>query len=268
MGTAGVDFVNRLLMACLVGSYLLLIIFLPSQVQENLLFHADWAPLAYAAPVVLISFGYHIIIPSLSTYVNHDRKALYSMVIFGSLIALIVNIVWEFLVLGSVPLTGPTGLAAAWKVGAPATAAIASLVKTQWLSTGAYFFSFFAIITSFLGVALSLADFLTDGLEIKKSWEGRLLAIGLTFLPPLLFVYSYQRGFLLALEYGGAFMAILLGFLPAAMAWKLESPKFYKTTWGRIILVSTMVFSLSVVVINILIRWNFFEGMLTKYTTG
>lgn len=267
LGTRGVDVVNRLLMAGLILSYLMLIAFLPSHIDGKLLQHVSWTPFLYAAPVVLTSFGYHIIIPSLTTYIGHDRKGLYMVVLVGSLIALFVNILWQFLVLGVVPLAGPDGLAMAWKNGVPITASLAKIAHSTYVQAGAYFFSFFAIITSFLGVSLSLADFLTDGLKLKKSWEGRLLAILLTFVPPLIFVFSYQRGFLLALEYAGAFVAILLIFLPASMAWTLQKPRFYRTFWGRVLLVTTILFSLLIVVINILIRWGFFTSAFEKIST-
>ena len=109
---------------------------------------------------------------------------------------------------------------------------------------------------------MSLSDFLIDGLKIKKSWEGRLLAIFLTFIPPLIFVFSYERGFLLALEYAGVFVAILLIFLPSVMAWTLHSPKFYRSTPGRILLITTGIFSFFVIVIDILIHFKFFDSIL------
>ena len=260
LGTRGVDIINRLLMAGLIISYLLLIFFLPSHIDVKLLQHVSWSPFLYAAPVVLTSFGYHIIIPSLTNYIGHDRKGLYMVILIGSLVALFVNILWQFLVLGVVPLAGADGLAAAWKNGVPITSSLAKIAHSPYVQVGAYFFSFFAIITSFLGVSLSLADFLTDGLKLKKSWEGRLLAIVLTFVPPLVFVFSYQRGFLLALEYAGAFVAILLIFLPAAMVWTLKKPRFYQSFWGRLMVISSILFSGLIIVINILIRWGFFTG--------
>lgn len=264
LGTEGVDLINRLLMIGLVISYVMLIIFVPSFVKFENLAHVDWRPFVYASPVVLTAFGYHIIIPSLSTYLKHHRNALMWIVTIGSVLALIVNIIWQFLVLGAVPLTGPNGLAQAWVEGVPATGPLIKIVKSPWIATGAYFFSFFAIITSFLGVGLSLADFLTDGLKIKKTWEGRLLAILLTFIPPLVFVFSYERGFLMALEYAGAFVAILLIFLPSAMAWTLEEPKFYRTYYGRAVLILTMCFSFFIICINLLIKWGVFEPMFKQ----
>jgi tyrosine-specific transport protein len=259
LGTKGVDWVNRFLMIGLVLAYLVLTAFIPSHIQSSLLSHASWAPFGYAAPVVLTSFGYHIIIPSLATYVHHDKKSLYKIVIFGSLIALIINVLWQFLVLGTVPLEGANSLKEAWLHGRPATGPLATIIQSPWVKTSAYIFSFFAIITSFLGVGLSLSDFLTDGFRLKRGIKGRLLAILLTFIPPLLFVFSYERGFLMALEYAGAFVAILLIFLPAMMAWKLDSKAFYKTPKGRILLSGTIGFSIIIVLINLAIQTGFYS---------
>jgi tyrosine-specific transport protein len=259
LGTKGVDWINRVLMVCLVLSYFVLVAFIPSHVQLNLLSHISWPTFAYAAPVVLTSFGYHIIIPSLATYLHHDKKSLYKAVIIGSLIAFIINAIWQFLVLGSVPLEGTNGLKEAWIHSIPATTPLANIVQSPFVKIGAYAFSLFAIITSFLGVSLSLSDFLRDGLKIKKGLRGRAYAILLTFIPPLIFVFSYERGFLLALEYAGAFVAILLILLPALMAWKLDTPRFYRTPKGRILLTITIAFSLAIVFINLAIRFGLYH---------
>ena len=59
---------------------------------------------------------------------------------------------------------------------------------------------------------------------------------------------SYQRGFIVALEYAGAFVAILLWFLPALMAWKLKKPKFYTTCKARL-LMGFIIFAACVILI-------------------
>ncbi len=264
LGTSYVDMINRLLMVALIISYIVLIIFIPQHIQINFLKYNYWTPFAYAAPVVLTSFGYHIIIPNLTNYLGRDRKILFGVIILGSIIALIVNVVWQLLVLGSVPLRGEHGLAWAWSNGLPAIEPLSFIVRNKFVLVGSYFFAFFAIITSFLGVGLSLVGFLTDGLKIKKNFSGVVFLIVLTFVPPLVFVFSYQRGFLVALEYAGAFVAILLIFLPAAMAWTLDFPKFYKSTIGRITLISAIIFSAIIVVINIMINLGFFNTTLAN----
>ena len=249
LGTRGVDYINRLLMLCLGIGYVLLVMFVPQHIQSQYLLYHHWASTLFALPVVATAFGYHIIIPSLTTYLDHNAKQLRWAIIIGSVLPLIVYFIWQWLVLGTVPLTQ---LIAAFQGGQSATEPLAQIINNPWIGLGARIFSFFAIVTSFLGISLSLSDFLTDGLKIKKSWEGKLLAYGLTFIPPLFFVFTYQRGFYLALQHGGALVAILLIFLPALMAWKLKSVRFYQSWKGRALLVLIMLCALGIVVVDLL----------------
>ncbi|MBM3201633.1 MAG: tyrosine transporter [Chlamydiae bacterium] len=251
LGTFGVDIINRFLMAALVTAYVLLVIFLPSHLDSSLLQRVDFSTFMTAMPAVLTAFGYHIIIPTLATYLNHSKKHLVLTVVLGSLIALVINIVWQILVLGVVPLYGEYSLNASWTQGESAVFPLSMIVKNPMIGIGAYFFSFFAIITSFLGVALSLSDFLCDGLKIKKTWEGRLIALLLTFLPPIVFVFTYPRGFIAALEYAGAFVAILLVFIPSAMAWKI-----YRSVLAKMLLLLVMLFSFVVVGVNVWLQFS------------
>ncbi len=267
LGTLGVDMINRILMVGLCVSYLILVGFLPEHIDGSLLAHVDWSPTFIALPVVITSFGYHIIIPSLTTYMNHDKKHLRLTLIIGSLLPFIIYILWQVLILGIVPITGEFNLVKAWQAGSLATVPLIQIVKNKWIVIGAHFFTFFAIVTSFLGVTLSLSDFVTDGFKIKKTWEGRFIACLLTFIPPLIFVLTYQRGFIIALEYAGAFVAILLIFLPAMMAWKLKTSKFYRTFFGRVFLSFVMLFALFIVVVDVLQQWGIFKPLISKYLT-
>ena len=267
LGTLGVDMINRLLMIGLCVSYLILVGVLPDHIEGTLLTHVDWSPTLVTFPVVITSFGYHIIIPSLTTYMKHDRKHLRRTLIIGSLLPLVIYILWQIMILGIVPIFGNHSLVNAWQAGESATIPLTQLIHNKWIVVGAHFFSFFAIVTSFLGVTLSLSDFLTDGFKIKKTWEGRLIACLMTFIPPLIFVLTYQRGFFVALEYAGAFVAILLIFLPAVMAWKLKTPKFYGTGWGKALLSFVILFAIFIVVVDILEQWGTLKPLISKYLT-
>ena len=259
LGIWSVDIVNRFLMLGLGVSYLLLIIFLPSYVESGLLSHINWSLMPGLFPVVITSFGYHIIIPSLTTYVNHSRKKLFWILLIGSMLPLLVYILWQLLILGIIPIKGEASLGEAWNQGFLATQPLTRIVAHRWVKGGAQCFSFFAILTSFLGVTLSLSDFLMDGLKIKKSWDGRFLSCLLTFVPPLFFVFTYQRGFLVALEYAGACIAVLLIFFPAMMAWKLKKPRFYTTFWGKALIMLVMLFALFIVVVDVLEQLGYFR---------
>jgi len=265
LGTLGIDIINRVMMSGLGISFLLLIALLPGHVERQLWAHIDWGPSLIILPVGITSFGYHIIIPSLTTYMHRNRERLRWVLVIGSLLPLLFYALWQALVLGIVPIRGEVSLASAWCRGISVTQPLAHLVHSKWVSVGAHLFSFFAIVTSFLGVTLSLSDFLIDGFKIKKSWEGRLLACLLTFVPPLIFVLSYQRGFLIALEYGGAFVSILLIFIPAMMAWRLKTPRFYTTFWGKVVITSVILFALFIIAIELFEKLGYFNPSISPY---
>jgi len=258
-GTKGVDRINRILMFALVIAYALLISFVPTQVDVANLLHVDFPATLIAIPVVITAFGYHIIIPSLATYMNRDRKKLRKAIFIGSLIPICVYLLWQTLVLGAVPLPLLTD---AFFKGAEATVPLSAVLQNRWISLAAKLFAFFAIITSFIGVTLSLSDFLTDGFKIKKSTAGRLLAILLTFIPPLFFVYTYERGFYIALQYAGAFVAILLVILPAAMVWKLKK---YQSAPRRLLLLIVMVLGIAIVTLDLLDERGLFKPITNQY---
>ena len=259
-GTRGVDIINRALMIGLILSFVFLIFFLPEQVDPQNLLHFDFPAIGLALPVVITAFGYHIVIPSLTTYMQRDRKKLRRCILIGTTIPIFVYIFWQVLVLGSVPLNM---LTEAYVEGISAIAPLAKILQNPWVSLAARLFSFFAIVTSFVGVTLSLSDFLTDGFKIKKTWEGRLLAIALTFVPPLFFIYTYQKGFYLALRYAGAFVSILLVFLPAAMVWKLKK---YRSTPKKLFLIFIMIIAWAIVIFDILEEKGELKKIVTKYT--
>jgi tyrosine-specific transport protein len=244
LGTRSVDYVNRLLMIGLIFSYASLALFLPPRIQPELLHHADFSAIWMAIPIVFTSYGFHIIIPTLSTYLNHNKRQLRRTILIGSLIPLIVYTLWELLILGVVPVTGEISLQAAWEAGESSSRVLNEILQNSSISFFIQAFSFFAIITSFLGVSLSLSDFLGDGLKMHRFTWGRECACLLTFFPPLLFVFTCQRGFLLALQYAGLLVAILLGVLPALMAWTLPAYRHFNR---RILLIVIILLSFFVI---------------------
>lgn len=264
LGTQAVDWVNRLLMLGLIVFYILLVAFLPSHIQLQFLEHSDPKAVLVAIPVVITSYGFHIIIPTLTTYLHHDVKKLRLTLLVGSLIPFIVYAIWEFLILGVVPLNGEHGLISAWQNGQTGAASLSYILQNRWITTVASCFSFFAIITSFLGVSLSLSDFLTDGLHMKRFSLGREFACLLTFIPPLIFVLVYQRGFIMALQFAGIFVAILLCILPAIMAWKLST---YRTLMKRALLILVILLSLIVIVLDIFEEVGMLKQLIGGYLT-
>src|SRR6202789_1276186 len=148
LGTRSVARINRLLMAVMVLFYILLISFFPPHIQPSLLFHADTSAMWIAVPVLFTSYGFHIIIPTITTYLDHDVKHLRLTIFLGSLSAFLFYLIWEFFILSTVPLDG---LIATWRQGETGAFALRFIISNSWIGIAASVFSFFAIITSFLG---------------------------------------------------------------------------------------------------------------------
>lgn len=258
-GHGPVDKINRVLMGCLAVAYLVLVGTLTPHVQGHALNRSDWSTVLLGSSVVATSFGFHIIIPSLVVYLDRDAKSLRLAILVGSLIPLLVYIVWELITLGILPLAGKNGLISGYAQGANGATLLADYLQRPFVSWIARLFSLFAIVTSFLGVALSLNDFLADGFKIKKTRPGRLLLYGLTFFPPLAIALSDPRAFLKALEYAGAFgVVLLLGLLPALMVWRgryrLGFSSTFRVPGGKIGLLLAMAFALTAIGLEIFLK--------------
>lgn len=185
-------------------------------------------------------------------------------ILIGSVIPLIVYIVWEFLALGIIPLEGPAGIYEAHVKGGDGAQLLTQHIGDGMISTVLRCFAFFAIVTSFIGVSMSLFDFLADGFKIKKTPIGRILLYVLTFGPPMAMTLTDPRAFLTALEYAGAFgVVILLGLLPALMVWwgryRCHLQSAYSPPGGKPALIVVMGISCVVILLEIAIKLGFIQ---------
>lgn len=253
LGTRAVDWFNRFLMLGLVITYVSLVAVGASHVKPELLAHHDWSAVTLVIPAVIISFGFHNLIPSLTTYFHGDVKSLRISILLGSTIPLVIYLIWEWIILGIVPLQD---FQIALDQGEIATEALKNAVGSSWIVDVAQAFAFFAIVTSFLSVALSFLDFLADGLNIKKTPQGKVILSLLVMVPPFICALIYPTIFLVALNIAGGFGAVILfGILPALMVWKgrysqkLDKPQL--VPGGKPLLILVMVFAAWVIALQI-----------------
>lgn len=268
-GTKYVDRVNRLLMLGLIISYGVMVLLLAPHIERHHLAYVNWKYTWTAISIISTSFGFHIIIPTLTTYLHHNKRKLIQAILIGSIIPLVIYILWELLILGVVPIEGEEGIRQSYLKGEDGARIIIDNMGNSWTSIIAQIFSFCAIVTSFLGVTLSLNDFLADGFHIKKTHAGKLTLFTLTFTPPLLFIMTFPRAFLTALEYAGAFgVVILLGLLPPLMVWSARYHKGMKSPLtvpgGKIALSATILFSILVIGIEIANKTGIIEMIIMR----
>ncbi len=223
IGTRPVDYLNRLFMLGLILTYLLLIGLGSLYIHPTYLTESHWEYSLTALPVLIISFGFHNMIPTLALYFQGDKKRLCRTIFIGSSLPLLIYLLWEAIMLGIIPIQGREGLAHALNQGEAATEALRAVVGKAWISTTAQCFAFFAIVTSFLAQSLSLVDFLSDGIRVSKKGGMRLFLVGITLFPPFVFAFLYPNIFIKALNIAGGFVAtILFGVLPVLMVWILR----------------------------------------------
>lgn len=227
-GTGMVDRFNRYLILGLIISYFGMLFLGVFEVQIANLSHVKWQYSLIALPVLITSFGFHNMIPSLTAYIG-DVKKTRNVIIGGSLIALGCYLIWEWLMIGVVPYDS------IFQSYQNKTAADYALRKSLGTATVVYFaqgFSFFAIITSFLAQGLSLTHFIADGLKVKLGAKNNLWLLLLSLGPPCLLGIFYPHIFFTALSFAGGICAVaLFGFLPVLMAWEGRYVQKYKTPY-------------------------------------
>jgi len=249
LGTRPVDFFNRILMIGLIATYLGMIGLGITRIELNLLEHFDPQYTLFPLPVLVVSFGFQNMIPSLTAYMKGDLKRVRLTIIGGGLITLFVYLVWSMLVLGVVP---PAAIFESYQKGEEATIVLRSVLGTSSISHFAQSFAFFAIVTSFLAQGLTLTHFLADGLKLTPTRKNLWWLCTLALLPPLVLALYNPQIFFKALSFAGGICAmILFGILPVLMAWvgryRRKHKSSYHVAGGKPVLILALLFSFFVI---------------------
>lgn len=261
-GIQSVDMVNRGFLSTKLVAYILLVIAIVPHVTVNQLLHANHVIYISTVTVMITSFGFATIVPSLRTYFDGNMQKLRLAILIGSLIPLVCYVIWIAVVQGVITDQQLIPMATSGHSTSDLVAALDATLQRPWIDLVVTIFTSVAAATSFMGVALCLTDFLADGLKKEKVGHGRALVNALTFAPPLLIVLIAPGIFVQALSYAGIFCLILLALMPALMAWRgryhhgaLVTADGYQVWGGRVLV------ALQVVVVAILIVWSVIEKL-------
>lgn len=221
-GIRAVDYVNRGLMFGKLGIYLLLVLIISPHINISFLSGGRVQAVVGSLMVLVTSFGFASIVPSLRDYFNSDVNQLRKVVLWGSLIPLTCYILWDAVIMGVIQRDGEFGLLQLMQSNhatSGLTTALSLSVHNNLVSGFFAFFTSICMLTAFLGVSIGLFDFLADGLKWQKSGVQGKRTFLLTFLPPLLIVLVKPGIYINAMRYAGICCVILLLLLPVAMAW-------------------------------------------------
>ena len=250
-GTNVVDHFNRWMMSGLVIAYCSLVAVAVFYVQGDYLARANWSVAPFVVPAMIISFGFHQLVPSLTIYYDANPVKIRACILWGTFLSFLVYLMWYCLVLGVVPYDGEHGLAKAFIQGKSATEVMKVAVDSTVLLSISQYFSLFAIITSFVGVALSFVDFLIDGLKLSRTPDRLVGVCFLVLVPPFILAVMYPSIFLRALGVAGGFGAVILyGVLPAMMVWSGRYFQGRQSSWkvwgGKAVLLFVLLCSVAI----------------------
>ena len=251
-GTRSVDFLNRILMFGLIVAYLGVVFLGLFKVKPTLFLHVNLKYILLPIPVLITSFGFHNMIPTLTAYMKGDLKRTRLAVFGGSFMALLVYLLWVVFIIGIVPVAGKNGLFNAFINGNEATVPLKHALKSGAVVNFAAWLAFFAIVTSFLTQSLGLMHFIADGIKVKPSFKNNWYLIIICLLPPTIFAFSFPNIFFGALGFAGAYCAVVLfGIFPALMAWRgryiKKETSSYHVSGGKISLILVLIFSFVII---------------------
>jgi tyrosine-specific transport protein len=229
LGTLGVDRANLVLMAGLLLSFFFFAVFAIPLIDFSIFQHINWKNASFALPILFTAFCYQMIIPTLVNYLGKDIKKSRLCLFIGTGLPFFIYIIWEFIILGIIPSSGPNSLMdAASKGDIPLSplkiltgySYFSSLTGHKYLFFSGKLFAFFATTCSFIIFSLAYLDFLADGLKWQKTPRKKFILCCLIFLPPMIITMIFPTILLkVASIAGGLFSAILFGLFPPLMVW-------------------------------------------------
>lgn len=248
LGTRMVDMTNRVLMFFKIGVFLALLLVCIPFVQPELLTVVDIKYSLFSLPILIISFGFQNMIPTLSYYLNENTLRMRQAIVGGSLFVLFVYLLWEIIALGIIPIGGPEGIVATYHQGADAAHGLINVLQIPAIALLAQGLALFAILTSFLAQSITLVHFLEDGFKLPPRKRENIGLCLLTLVPPLVMAAIDPKIFFKAMNFAGGICAILLfGILPSLMIWvgryhkKFRAP--YKVFGGKVTPIALLLFS-------------------------
>ena len=234
INTDGIDKLNRLMTALLLGTFLYIVGGGASAADFSTLAETqDWGSLEQALPILFLSLVYHDLVPLICLYLGGDLKRIRTALAIGGSVPLAMFLTWNAVALSMVP---------AGESGFVDPLVLLSQQNLPMMDVAISGFGLLAISTSFIGTFLGLSSYLSIQLPSVAAWmqpnssaseapkaeddtdAWQLPATVLTLAPPLAVYWLNSDGFLPAAQFAGAYgMTTLYALVPPLMAWKLLS---------------------------------------------
>lgn len=188
-----------------------------------------------AVPYFMASYAFHSAIPSLVKYYGVDdvRKSRLS-ILYGSLIALTVYLLWLLVTQGNIARDAFVPILENGGNTGDLISALSETANSSTMTALISAFANFALISSFFGVTIGLFDYIADKFKFGNDRMGRFKTALITFIPPTIGGVFFPNGFIYAIGLVGLFATVMATFVPAlcvrASRKKYGSERFL--AWG------------------------------------
>jgi tyrosine-specific transport protein len=190
-------------------------------------------PVLATIPVIFTGFGFYVVIPSLVKYLDGNLKQLKGVFFIGSIIPLILYLVWELTFLGNLDSTTFVSILNENSKLEGLLQAVRTVHDSELIRISFTIFAAAALLTSFWGVAMALKDYIQDLGKNKPLIRNNMSAMVLTFVPPLIFAIFYPDGFVIALGYASIPLVVLALIMPMLMLTRAQKQAGVQQTIGQ-----------------------------------
>lgn len=234
-----IDYINRVLFFGLLIIVSILIVGLFSSITwanlplfSPVLFLNDSASWTLVLPVLFTSFGFQVIFHTLTNQCNKDKIVLKRAFYWGSLIPVVVYMMWTSSVLNLVFQDNPEFYhqMALGKVDVGGLIKeLTHLAKWPGIQALIWCISFLAIFTSVIGVGLGLRDSLGSMLSktIANERINQVISVLLTVLPAYGVVIFVPNAFISVLGFAGMILVIIAILLPVYLFYTAKFKNLY-----------------------------------------
>ncbi|MDR3224631.1 MAG: hypothetical protein LBT03_03645 [Holosporales bacterium] len=214
---------------------------------------------ACIVPVIFTSFGFQGSLHNMTEYVDNDIKLIKRSSLFGSLIPAIVYIIWTSSIL--VIVFNSDHVFFEKMMAGNVSAGELVMVLSKVCGAGAIpiavrFVSIFAILTSLVGVGLSLFSAYSLELKVKNPSSKRMICAILTVIPSMLVAMVVPDAFIKTLNFAGIILAVLAIVLPAILHENLQNQQIEdKKLMMKNKLLVRIIFAIGVIIVALGICW-------------
>lgn len=206
------------------------------------------------ATIVFTSFGYQVIFHTLRDYCGKDVKMLKRAFFYGSIIPMIIYMLWTCGVLGVIYKSNREffGLMINGKIEVgDLVQELSKIFKFSGLQIMIWWISIFTILTSIIGVGLGLTESYHLALKEKIKYSKLISAI-ITIVPAYLASAITPNAFIKILSIAGAILVVIAILLPTYIFFKARLQQIYIRILNKWLLIVCVVIGL------IIMFWEIF----------